>query len=311
MLDEKFTQYNRELMPKAKFFLLVFWTSCFGCQYNSRPTAEALFHQITDGFNQYNLKKPDAKYFLPYVLEEVSGITYYRDGVIACVQDEDGKVFFFNHKKRKVENTVRFADSGDYEGITTDGEKIYVVESNGHIYKFEPQLDGKANKLKKYKTELKKNNDVEGLAYDPITDKLFVACKGDAGLKGKKKKGRSIFYFDLDKKELEKKAAFNISKKDIKDYLETYKDFEFEEKRINFKPSGIAIHPINGHLYIIASIGKLMIVTDRKGEIKATIPLDPRLLGQPEGICFAPNGDMFISSEGQGDKGYILKFNMN
>ncbi|WP_420580316.1 SdiA-regulated domain-containing protein [Reichenbachiella sp.] len=298
-------------MPKAKIILLVCWTFTLGCQYNSRPTAEALFHQTTTGFDHYDLKKPDAKYFLPYVLEEISGMTYYKPGIIACVQDEDGKVFFYNHKTRKVDNTVRFAGSGDYEGIASNEEKIYVVESNGHIYKFEEAADGKVKKLKKYKTDLKKNNDVEGLAYDPLSDKLYVACKGDAGLKGNKKKGKSIYYFDLDEKEIQKKNAFNISKKNIKDFLESYKDFEYEVKRINFKPSGIAVHPINGHLYIIASIGKLMIITDRKGGIKATIPLDPRLLGQPEGICFAPNGDLFISSEGQGDKGYILKFNMN
>lgn len=298
-------------MPKAKFFLVVLWTFTFGCQHNSRPTAVALFHHASSPLDNYDLQKPDAKYFLPYVLEEISGISYYKTGVIACVQDEDGKVFFYNHQTRELENMVRFADSGDYEGIATNGDKIYVVESNGHLYKFELGNDGNIEKVKKYKTDLKKYNDAEGLAYDPTIDKLVVACKGDAGIEGKKKKGRSMFYFDLDKKEIERKAAFNISKDDIKDYLETHKDFEYETNRINFKPSGIALHPINGHFYIIASIGKLMLITNRKGEIKASIPLDPRLLGQPEGICFAPNGDLFISSEGQGDKGFILKFNMN
>lgn len=298
-------------MPKARFLFILVWTFTFGCQYQSRPTAEALFHQVPDFLNNYNLQKPDAKYFLPYVLEEISGMAYYEPGVIACVQDEDGKVFFYNHHTREVENTVRFADSGDYEGLATEGKKVYVVESNGHVYKFELDAAGKPKKIKKYKTDLKKYNDVEGLVYDPIADKLLIACKGSASIEGKKKKGRSIFYFDLDKKEVEKKAAFNISRDDIKDYLETHKDFEYEANRINFKPSGIALHPTNGHFYIIASIGKLMLITDRKGQIKASIPLDPRLLGQPEGICFAPNGDLFISSEGQGDKGYILKFNMN
>lgn len=298
-------------MPKVNFFLVVLWTFTLGCQYNSRPTAEALFHQIPDDLNQYNLKKPDAKYFLPYVLEEISGMTYFSPGIIACVQDEDGKVFFYNHQSRKIENTVRFGDSGDYEGLATDGKKVYVVESNGDLYKFEPEKDGQAEKLKKYKTALKKDNDVEGLAYDPVKDKLLVACKGEAGIKDKKEKGRGVYYFDLDKKEIEKKVAFTITRNDIKDFLETYKDFEYEANRINFKPSGIALHPTNHHIYMIASIGKLMLITDRKGQIKSSIPLDPRLLGQPEGICFAPNGDLFISSEGQGDKGYILKFNMN
>ncbi|SMD34498.1 SdiA-regulated [Reichenbachiella faecimaris] len=297
-------------MPKARFCLIVLWTVTFGCQYNSRPTAEALFHYTPKELTNYNLTKPDAKYFLPYVLEEISGMTYYNPGVIACVQDEDGKVFFYNHHTRKIENTVRFADSGDYEGIAVNGEKIYVAESNGHIYKFELGSSGEIKQVKKYKTDLKKHNDVEGLVYDPIVNKLLVACKGDPEINDKKKKGRSVYYFDLENQEIDKREAFNITKHEVKDYLETYKDFEYEENRINFKPSGIALHPINGHFYIIASIGKLMLITDRKGKIKGSIPLDPRLLGQPEGICFAPNGDLFISSEGQGDKGYILKFNM-
>ncbi|MEP2023565.1 MAG: SdiA-regulated domain-containing protein [Reichenbachiella sp.] len=297
-------------MPKAKFYLIVLWTFSFGCQYNSRPTAEALFHHVPKALDNYNLRKPDAKYFLPYVLEEISGLTYHKSGVIACVQDEEGKVFFYNHHSRKIDNSVRFADSGDYEGIATNGEKFYVAESNGHIYKFELNATGEIKKVKKYNTDLKKHNDVEGLVYDPALNKLLVACKGDGEIKGKEKKGKSVFYFDIDKKEIEHKAAFNITKNDIKNFLEQYKDFKYEENRINFKPSGIALHPINGHFYIIASVGKLLLITDRNGEIKGSIPIDPRLLGQPEGICFAPNGDLFISSEGQGDKGYILKFNM-
>lgn len=298
-------------MPKARFFLLILWTFTVGCQNNSRPTAEALFHHTPISLDSYDFKKPDAKYFLPYVLEEISGMTYYSPGIIACIQDEEGKVFFYNHLTREVVNTVKFADSGDYEGIASKGSKIFVVESNGHIYQVDIDKAGDLKNVKKYKTDLKKYNDVEGLVYDPIYDKLLVACKGDASIEGKKKKGRSIFYFDLKNKKIERQAAFNISRDDIKSFLETHKDFEYEAGRINFKPSGIALHPSNGHFYIIASTGKLMLITDRKGQIKASIPIDPRLLGQPEGICFAPNGDLFISSEGQGDKGYILKFKMN
>jgi uncharacterized protein YjiK len=36
--------------------------------------------------------------------------------------------------------------------------------------------------------------------------------------------------------------------------------------------------------------------------------LDKELLPQPEGICFSPDGIMFISSEGKGGKGRILVF---
>jgi hypothetical protein len=35
---------------------------------------------------------------------------------------------------------------------------------------------------------------------------------------------------------------------------------------------------------------------------------DKKLFRQPEGICFKPNGDLFISNEGDGGKAKILKF---
>lgn len=296
-------------MTKAKLLLLILWMFILGCQHQSRPTAEALFNYIPSSLKNYELTKPDAKYLLPYVLEEISGMTYFKPGIIACIQDEDGKIFFYNHKERELERSIRFEGSGDYEGIASDADKIYVAESNGDIYKISMKSDGQIEKVKKYKTDLKKSNDVEGLTYDSENDELLIACKAEAGIEGDKIKGRAVYRFDLDKKEIKKKPAFNITQTDIKKYLEANNDFEYEANRINFRPSGIALHPVNNHFYIIASVGKLMLITDKKGQIKGTVPLDPRLLGQPEGICFAPNGDMFISSEGQGDKGYILKFN--
>ena len=80
------------------------------------------------------------------------------------------------------------------------------------------------------------------------------------------------------------------------------------ESETSFQPSGIAIHPIDGEIYIISSVGKLLIILDRRGKVLEVKALDPKIFRQPEGICFSPAGDMFISSEGQGGKGYILKF---
>jgi uncharacterized protein YjiK len=96
----------------------------------------------------------------------------------------------------------------------------------------------------------------------------------------------------------------------MKRFFEVNKNTAYEEKRINFRPSGIAWHPIQDKYYVLAHVGKILLVVNKQGEIEASYPISPRLLGQPEGICFAPNGDMFISSEGEGDKGYILKFEM-
>ena len=285
--------------------------SLTSCNQQPRKTAEALFKHAEDGLPKYDLKAPTSKYFLPYVLEEISGLSYVRPGVLACVQDEEGKMFFYNHENRILEKDLRFGKAGDYEGVEIVGDTAYVIKSNGTIFKFDFGEGFDLNNVREIKTKLKKPNDVEGLAFDRIKNDMIIACKGKAGLKkDEKMKGRAFYKYDLKKDKLDKEPKFRITKKDIKKFLETHNDFQYEESRINFHPSGIAHHPHRDLFYIIASTGKLMIIADRKGNIKGTAPLDPRLFGQPEGICFAPNGDLFISSEGQGDKGYILKFRM-
>ena len=280
------------------------------CDVNSRKTAESLFWTVPDEIDTYNFKKPDAKYFLPSVLEEVSALSYAGNGLIACVQDEEGKVFLYNHKTQRLERTIRFEGSGDFEGVEVVGDDIYAVKSNGTLYKFKLDTEEEKVRAKEIKTPLSKSNDVEGLAYDPKTEELILACKGDGDLEDDKVKGRAFYRYEVDDQDFKKKPLFNITRGDIKRFLESQIDFEYEENRINFRPSGIALHPKQDLFYIIASTGKLLLIVDKDGKIKGSVPIDPRLLGQPEGICFAPNGDLFISSEGQGDKGYILKFNM-
>ena len=76
----------------------------------------------------------------------------------------------------------------------------------------------------------------------------------------------------------------------------------------NFRPSAIAIHPLTDEIYITSSVGKLLVVLDREGLISDVHALNPALFRQPEGICFSPEGDLYISNEGKEGKGYILKF---
>ena len=296
-------------MTKA-FLIFTLFILC-SCNQQPRRTAEALFKHAEEGLPVYDLKTPAAKYFLPYILEEISGLSYVKPGVLASIQDEDGKIFFYNHKDRKIENDFRFGKSGDYEGVEIVGNTAYVIRSNGTIFKFPIDEKFHLSQVEEIRTKLKKANDVEGIGYDRRKNNLIIACKGDASLKKDQKlKGRAVYKFDLEEKKLSKKPKFRITKSDIKNFLEKHNDFEYEENRINFHPSGIALHPHQDLFYIIASTGKLLVITNRDGKIKGTAPLDPRLFGQPEGICFAPNGDLFIASEGQGDKGYILKFRM-
>jgi uncharacterized protein YjiK len=81
-----------------------------------------------------------------------------------------------------------------------------------------------------------------------------------------------------------------------------------KKKHKPFKPSGVAVHPKSGFIFIIGTVGKMLVVLNPEGDLVHLVPLDPELFLQPEGICFSPRGDLYISSEGRGKSGYILKF---
>ena len=79
-------------------------------------------------------------------------------------------------------------------------------------------------------------------------------------------------------------------------------------KANNFGPSGIAVHPLSGDIYVLSSRGKILVQLDAEGKYLDAWKLDKKNFKQPEGICFAPNGDMYISNEGRGGKANLLHF---
>ncbi|GAB3947534.1 hypothetical protein GCM10028805_19950 [Spirosoma harenae] len=236
----------------------------------------------------YKLDKPTKEYTLPKELTEISGLTYFKEDKLLCVQDEEAVVYVFDTKKGKVTKDFGFGGYGDFEGIEYINDEIYVLESNGNLFRFKPE----SKQIGRTKTDLPKNTEVEGLGYDPKTKRLLIAVKNGGGSADK-----AVYSFDL----LNKAVFRDMSLNDVQ-----LKAANIDPKK--YKPSGIAVHPITGEWYILTAAGKRLVITSRQAKIKYSEPLDPKLFRQPEGICFSPNGDLFIASEGAGKKGYILKF---
>jgi uncharacterized protein YjiK len=279
------------------------------CERPYRSLADSLYH-IPGKSYSYDLNQIANKYFLPYVLEEVSGLTYYKDGKVAMINDEEGRIFIYDLNKKDIDKAIRFAGSGDYEGIEIVDNTAYIVKSNGDLYYF-TITEEREVKASKIETPLSGDNDIEGLGYDPVRNRLMIACKGESEIDDDKVKGHAIYGYDLDQKDFKKNPEFAIGKDKLEEFFERSKNQAYDGEKITFRPSGIALHPFERRWYIIASAGKLLIVVDDKGEIQASYPIPPRLLSQPEGICFLPNGNMLISSEGEGDRGYIIEYKMN
>ncbi|MEP1035682.1 SdiA-regulated domain-containing protein [Ekhidna sp.] len=294
-------------IPALLLFLMVilFGQSCSSTTFGQH--ADSLFLVTENVAINYDLKRPDKRYQMPYVLEEISGLTFKYPNSILAVDDESGRVFQYDLSTQKLIHSIAFSKPGDYEGVELIKDQLYVLESDGDIFQIDFRSKKKMGAIK-YENDLSSNNDTEGLGYDPVTNQLLIACKEDGQIGKNAVSGRAFYKVDVGDLKLIKKPAFVIGPKELEAFWEKNRSFDYDKKRIKFKPSAIATHPISGHYYILSSVGKMLIVVRKSGKILATYPISPRILGQPEGICFSPSGDMYISSEGEGDRGYILKF---
>ena len=292
---------------------------CSGCNFPQREGDKSKEIELDSFTFSYNLEQPEAVWQLPAELREISGLAFSGDSTLAAVQDEDAKIYLLSSSSGKLLNVYNFGKKGDYEGITMVGSTAWAVKSNGELFRVE-QFSEARPVVTKYTTPLSAANNVEGLVYDRETNSLLLACKGKPGLKnGEKYEGfKAIYSFGLDELKLNTTPKYLIdlsvieafrSQGTIREfYIKTTKKSGLISDALFFEPSGIAIHPQNNHLYVISHTAKLLLVLNREGEIIHIQRLDPSLFNQPEGICFSPDGTLFISNEGGKGQGSVLKF---
>lgn len=265
--------------------LLLTATLLFSCDPNKKKQAKT-FQKVS---LPYNFETPSEKYVLSKNLKEISGLSYFKNNQLVCVNDEQGKIFVFDIAKKEVVDKIPFGKDGDYEGVEVVDDIIYVLKSNGKLKGFkigepyESEIDCSYPDVIEY----------EGLGYNSNKQYLLLAAKERVKSKDHQK---VIYAYDFKKKSLFK--YIGIPEEEVTD----------EENGKEFKPSGIAVNPITGQIFILASDGKKLLVLAEDGQKQALISLNPQTYRQPEGICFSPEGDLFISSEGKGEEGYILKF---
>jgi uncharacterized protein YjiK len=235
------------------------------------------------------------KWELPAELKEISGIAYIDEQRFACIQDEKGTIYIFNIRSNKIEKEISFAGAGDFEGITVKGNFAYAVRADGKIYEVDMNV-GK-NSAQEFSTSLTLEHNVEGLCYDQKNNRLLLAIKdeepGNPGYKG-------IYAFDLSKKSFVQEPVFKISMQD--DVIATSKG----KKDKPVMPSAIAINPLTSEIFITDGPKSNLLILDPSGKTKKLVQLGQDF-AQPEGITFSPQGDIFISNEGNKQAGNILK----
>jgi hypothetical protein len=228
-------------------------------------------------------------------LLEISGMYYLPDGRIASMNDEDGKIFLINNTTGDF-TVTKFGRKRDYEDIVATDNYYYVLESNGNIHRVPVATP---DTEEEFEFPREKKIEFESLCYYKHLGKLVLISKEQR----ETKKGILAYTFDPVTLQFSDSVLFEIYRRDIHAIL--------KDNNAQFKPSAAAIHPILNKLFIVASVGKAMIQCTLDGKIEKAWRLNPDQFPQPEGITFAPNGDMFISNEGVDGKGTILKFPYN
>lgn len=264
----------------------------------------------------YNLSAPDRVYVLPPALFEISGITEIDASTIACVQDENGIVFFHDINKNQTTRYIVFGSQGDYEDLARVDNTLYVLRSDEVLAEIS---NFKSDNFKReaYSTSIPGRN-VEGLCYDKNNSRLLLAAKEISDDKSVDKDKRLIYGFDLVTKKLKKDPVISIDLQEIKRFvlennikvpMKSKKKGGKEEPDIKLQISAFGINPITNSLFVISGRERLILVLNKLGNIEYIERLSPDLFPQPEGITFMRNGDMFISNEGRNELATILRFN--
>lgn len=225
---------------------------------------------------KYHFSRPIKTTRLDKKLNEISGLNWLSDTSLACVQDERAEVYFINPNNGKIIETIDFNKKGDFEGIVAYNNRLYLLRSDGNLF-----VSTKKGKLKEYKFKKDGVFDFEGMCLDEKNNRLLLACKSHGNKH--KRDNQFVYEFSLKDKSFDKDPVFKLEKEG--------------KIPVNFKASGIAIHPMSAEIYIISSFSKTILILLPDGTLKESIQLNESIYHQPEGITFSKEGGLFISNE--------------
>lgn len=249
---------------------------------NKKPLIKAPL--ITSGVSSYT-----HKWELPMILTEISGFALIDKNTIICVQDELGVVYFYDLNKSMITREIPFSDPGDFEGITVVKNDAWVLRSDGKLYRIINFLH-EDPKVEEHIITLPGNQNLEGLCYDKLNNRLLIAPR-EFDTQDITKKG--IYAFDLTNLKFLPKPIFNIELNHS-----VFKDMQ-KKGKVALMPSEIAIHPTSGKIFITDARNAQVLILTATGEIEKRVQLNRSIFVKTEGISFTSSGELYLSNEGK------------
>ncbi|WP_173021402.1 SdiA-regulated domain-containing protein [Lewinella sp. W8] len=270
--------------------------------YTQRPETDH-FHLVDDFDFPFNFEKPDQLVGLPSQLNEISGLAPWSETEVLGVQDEDGELFVINTVSGTITKEFRFGKDRDYEGVARQEDTLYVLEVDGDVHRFVLEDGKREYDAEKLETPFSYRNDLEGICYDSESQQLLMTPKAqELNPAEADQNRRGIYAYQPQTGELAPQPLYYI------DEYEVGEAIYGKRSRYIIKPSGIAVDPLSGNVYVISSVGHIMLVINRESQLLHIELLPPKMFPQPEGITFNDAGDLFISSEGRGGEAKLATF---
>lgn len=272
-------------MPPFIIVFILFFSSCNSKAQKKMKSPEG-----------YDLNNP-AIINLTKKIDQISGIAYSKsDNSLFAIDDDKGDLYNIPLTKKPEIKKWKFGKSADYEDLALVDSIFFILESSGKIISFPfrfPVTIGEANTI-----DLKGFNEFETLYYDPSEKRLILLCKE---CKKDNADTVSAYSYSIDTNTFSETPVLQLKRNDI--------EKKMGEKIGRLKASAGTVNPLTGEIFIISSINKLLIIADKNYNIKEVYDLKRSLFAQPEGICFAPDGTLFISNEAsENSKAEILIF---
>lgn len=228
---------------------------------------------------------PLAMWIMPPQLREISGLALTSRGTVLTHDDNSGRVSEIDPKTGILVKSFSLLGNQkeDFEAIAIAGNDIYLMASDGKLFRFREGTDGQQVQFMMFDTGLGKKCEFESLAYEADSTRLVMACKRI--LDKEAPKDLVIYRMPLPLN----RATFSVIQVPIKQVVGS-------NKWKNFRPSDITIDPFTKNYVIVASHEKGLLVVTPDGDVVRSEPL-PGDHRQPEGVAITNDSILLISDE--------------
>lgn len=229
---------------------------------------------------------PLARWLLPPPLQEISGLALTPDGRLFAHGDEQGEVWEVDYRRGVLVKRFTLGNGvmADFEGITVAGDVMFMIASNGVLYEFPEGADNAHVPYKTHDTGLGNECEFEGVAFEPATNALLLACKNVRA--ASLRESLVIYRWTLAKGRGVRAGPLIVPLARVIG----------QNGWRGLHPSDITVDAEAGHYVIIASQEKALVEITPAGEVVASRPL-PGVNAQPEGVAITRDRILILGNE--------------